>query len=317
MDVDTLLDPEIAAALAVIPINPPLTADLLPAMRANMRKLAGTLEVSDTVTRSDHDIESPDGHGFSVRVHRAVGAPDGQPIVVWIHGGGMVSGTHLMEDVRFDKWCATLGVVGVAPDYGLAPERPYPGPLEDCYSTLRWAHDHAAEIGGDATRIGIGGNSAGGGLAAGLALLARDRGEIDLAFQALIYPMIDDRMTTVSSSWEVPIWPPKANDFGWSAYLDGRRGAADVDHYAAPARAVDVAGLPPTFVSVGALDGFLDEDVDYAARLLRAGVPTELHVYPGAPHGFDLMLPGTQIARRARRHLDEWISARLAAEASP
>jgi acetyl esterase/lipase len=231
-----------------------------------------------------------------------------------LHGGGMVAGTYLIDDLRFDKWCPALGVVGVAVDYGLAPERPYPGPLEDCYTALRWAHDHAAEIGGDPARIGIGGNSAGGGLAAGLALLARDRGEIAVDWAALVYPMIDDRMTTASSGWDVPIWPPVSNDFGWSAYLAavGGRGG-DVPAYAAPARAADVAGLPPTFISVGALDGFLDEDVDYASRLLRAGVPTELHVYPGAPHGFDLMMPATQVARRARRHLDEWIAAQLRA----
>lgn len=311
MNVDALLDPEIAAAIAAAPTPVPLSAEVLPAMRENMRTIAGALPLTDEVTRTDHEIESPDGFRFTIRVHRGVGAPDGQPIVVWLHGGGMIAGTYLIDDVRFDKWCPTMGVVGVAVDYGLAPERPYPGPLEDCYTALRWAHDHAAEIGGDASRIGIGGNSAGGGLAAGLGLLARDRGEIAVAFEALVYPMIDDRMTTTSSGWAVPVWPPTSNDFGWSSYLSGRRGADDVEIYAAPARATDLAGLPPTFISVGALDGFLDEDIDYAHRLLAAGVPTELHVYPGAPHGFDLMLPGTQLARRARRHLDEWITAQV------
>jgi acetyl esterase/lipase len=313
-DVDALLDPEIATAIATLPVNAALSNGVLPAMRANMRTVARSFELTDQVTRTDHEIESTDGFCFTIRVHRGVGAPDGQPIIVWLHGGGMVAGTHLIDDIRFDKWCAALGVVGVAVDYGLAPERPYPGPLEDCYAALRWARDHAAEIGGDAGRIGIGGNSAGGGLAAGLALLARDRGEVAVSFAALVYPMIDDRMTTASSGWDVPIWPPASNDFGWSAYLAGVgwRGAGDVPVYAAPARATDLAGLPPTFISVGALDGFLDEDVDYAGRLLRAGVPTELHVYPGAPHGFDLMMPGTQIARRARRHLDEWIAAQVA-----
>ena len=313
-DVDALIDPEIAAVIAATPVAGPLGAAVLPAMRQNMRTMAAAMPLTDQVTRTDHEIESPDGFRFAIRVHRGVDAPDGQPIIVWLHGGGMVAGTYLIDDIRFDKWCGALGVVGVAVDYGLAPERPYPGPLEDCYAALRWAHDHAGEIGGDAGRIGIGGNSAGGGLAAGLALMARDRNEVAVAFAALVYPMIDDRMTTPSSGWAVPTWPPAANDFGWSSYLAdvGGRGADDVPVYAAPARATDLAGLPSTFISVGALDGFLDEDVDYAARLLRAGVPTELHVYPGAPHGFDLMMPGTQIARRARRHLDEWIAAQLA-----
>ena len=191
------------------------------------------------MTRTDHTLTSPDGVELTIRVHRSVDAPDGQPIVVWLHGGGMVAGTYLIDDIRFDKWCPAFGVVGVAVDYGLAPERPYPGPLEDCYTALRWAHDHAEEIGGDPDHIGIGGNSAGGGLAAGLGLLARDRGEVAVAWQALVYPMIDDRMTTRSSGWDVPVWPPVANDFGWSAYLSGvgGRGAADVPAYAAPARA--------------------------------------------------------------------------------
>lgn len=314
LDIDALMDPEIAVAIASAPINGPLSAEVLPAMRSNMRTLAAAMELTDQVVRTDHEIESPDGFRFAIRVHRAVDAPGGQPIVVWLHGGGMIAGTHLIDDIRFDKWCPAFGVVGVAVDYGLAPERPYPGPLEDCYTALRWAHDHAVEIGGDPARIGIGGNSAGGGLAAGLGLLARDRGEIAVAWQALVYPMLDDRMITTSSSWDVPIWPPASNDFGWSAYLAGvgGRGGADVPAYGAPARAADVAGLPPTFIGVGALDGFLDEDVDYATRLLRAGVPTELHVYPGAPHGFDLMMPGTQLARRARRHLDEWLAGRCA-----
>jgi acetyl esterase/lipase len=311
MDVTPLLDPEVAAALADTPGFVALSNEMLPAMRANMRTLAGALELTDAVTRTDRELTAPDGSAFTVRVHRSVDAPGDQPIIVWLHGGGMVGGTNLIDDIRFDKWCPAFGVVGVAVDYGLAPERPYPGPLEDCYAALKWAHDHAAEIGGDASRIGIGGNSAGGGLAAGLGLLARDRGEVVVSFQALIYPMIDDRMTTASSAWDVPIWPPSSNDFGWNAYLAGRRGADDIDIYAAPARADDLGGLPPTFISVGALDGFLDEDIDYATRLLRAGVSTEMHVYPGAPHGFDLLLPGTQTARRARRHLDEWIGAQL------
>ncbi len=314
MDVDALLDPEIAAALAAMPPRVALNAETLPLARASMRTLADAYERSTLVSRSDHEVESSDGHRVPIRVHRPADArtDETRPAVVWMHGGGLVSGTHLIDDGRFDRWCTRFGVVGVAVDYGLAPERPFPGPLEDCYAALAWTHAHADDLGVAADRIGIGGASAGGNLAAGLALLARDRGEHAVAFQALVYPMLDDRMTTVSSAWEVPIWPPASNHFGWSAYLAGRRGAADVSAYAAPARAVDLAGLPPAFVCVGALDGFVDEDVDYAARLVRAGVPVELHVYPGAPHGFDLMMVHTDVARRARRHLDEWLAVRLA-----
>lgn len=313
MDVTSLLDPDIAALLAAGPLLGPLSLDTLPASRANMRALADAYVETGAVERTDHVLTSPDGHEFAVRVHRPKGIAEPLPAIVWMHGGGLVSGTHLVDDGRFDRWCPKFGgVVGVSVDYGLAPERPYPGPLEDCYTALRWTHEHADELGIVPGRVGIGGASAGGNQAAGLALLARDRGEVSVELQALIYPMLDDRMITASSSWDVPIWPPASNDFGWSAYLQGRRGAPDVPAYAAPARADDLAGLPPTFICVGALDGFLDEDVDYAGRLARAGVPVELHVYPGAPHGFDLMMVNTEVARRCRRHLDEWLEARLA-----
>lgn len=312
MDVPALLDPEIAELLARGPILGPLSAETLPAARATMQAMADVYVRGDDVERSDHAITSADGTELTMRVHRPIGVEGPLPAIVWMHGGGLVAGTYEMDDGRFDRWCPKFGVVGIAVDYGVAPERPYPGPIEDCYAALQWTHDNADELGIAPGRVGIGGSSAGGNLAAALALVARDRGEVAVEFQALIYPMLDDRMTTPSSRWEVPIWPPASNDFGWNAYLSGRRGADDVPADAAPARAEDLAGLPPTFISVGALDGFVDEDVDYATRLRRAGVPVELHVYPGAPHGFDLLMVDTAIARRCRAHLDEWLAARLA-----
>ena len=205
-----------------------------------------------------------------------------------------------------------FGLVGVSVEYRLAPETRYPGPLEDCYAGLRWVHEYAAELGVDRDRIGIGGSSAGGNLAAGLGILARDRGEIPLAYQLLICPMLDDRQITASSRWPDPIWPPSANTYGWTAYLGDRRGGPDVTAYAAPSRATDLKGLPPTLVSVGAIDAFSDEDIDYAVRLRHAGVPVDLLVYAGAPHGFATLAPGTAVARRANRDVEEWLSARLA-----
>jgi acetyl esterase/lipase len=221
-----------------------------------------------------------------------------------------VLGSAEMDDLRFDKWCPRLDCVGISVEYRLSPETPYPGPLEDCYAGLRWVHQHAAELGVDPDRIGIGGASAGGGLASGLALLARDRAEVPLTFQLLIYPMLDDRQVTASSQWDVPVWSPAANTFGWASYL-GPFSGGEVPPYAAAARATDLRGLPRAFVCVGSLDGFLDEDVEYAMRLTRAGVPTELHVYPGAPHGFDGFMPGTQVARRARRDMQDWLARAL------
>jgi acetyl esterase/lipase len=234
------------------------------------------------------------------------------PCVYWIHGGGYVAGSNLGDDLRFDRWCPTLGCVGVSVEYRLAPEHPYPAPLDDCYAGLAWVVAHADELGVDASRVGIGGNSAGGGLAAGLALLARDRGELAINFQLLIYPMIDDRQVTHSSGWTDPIWPPSANTYGWTAYLGDRKGGPDVEPYAAATRATDLGGLPPTLIAVGAIDGFSDEDIDYAVRLRHAGVPVDLHVYAGAPHGFDGLAVDSAVAARATRDIEDWLRERLA-----
>jgi triacylglycerol lipase len=178
----------------------------------------------------------------------------------------------------------------VSVDYRLPPEVPYPGPLEDCYCGLLWVHENADELGVDRGRIAVAGESAGGGLVAALALLARDRGEVPLVHQHLIYPMLDDRTCrqTANPFAGEFVWSPESNQFGWSSMLGGQTGGPDVPAYAAPARADDLSGLPSTFIAVGALDLFAEEDMEYARRLMRAGVPTELHVYPGAYHGFEL-----------------------------
>jgi triacylglycerol lipase len=228
-----------------------------------------------------------------------------------MHGGGFIIGNRSIDDTRLGHWCAELGLVGISVEYRLSPETTYPGPLEDCYSALRWTCEHVEDLGIDPRRIGVTGVSAGGGLAAGLALLVRDRGEHRLAFQLLECPMIDDRQSTPSRQRAgLPMWSREANDYGWRNYLGQLYGADDVPEYAAPYRATDLSGLPPAYLSVGALDGFLDEDVAYATRLNGAGVPTELHVYPSAPHGFQLF-SGSALADRANRHMDEWLGSQL------
>ncbi|MDH4148594.1 MAG: alpha/beta hydrolase fold domain-containing protein [Acidimicrobiia bacterium] len=309
VDVRALLDPGAVEALANFPLDlGTLSDETLPQIRAAMAGFP-VPELSDQVTRTDHEV--PGSGGVVVRVHRPVGAQGELPCVYWMHGGGLVLGSYAGDDARFDRWCPMFDCVGVSVEYRLAPETPYPGPLDDCYAGLRWVHDRAAELGVDRSRIGIGGASAGAGLAAGLGLLARDRGEVALAFQLLIYPMLDDRQITASSQWLDPIWPPAANTYGWRAYLGDRAKGADVPEYAAPARATNLAGLPSTLIAVGAIDGFSDEDIDYAVRLRHAGVPVELHVYPGAPHGFDSLLPNTAIAKRAVRDMEEWLGNRI------
>jgi acetyl esterase/lipase len=303
------LDPEIAAAVRAIPI-PDFDDDLLTAMREFTMPSA---ELSDAVARDEAEVPGT-SHGdlpVPVRLHAPVERSGPLPGVVAIHGGGYVIGDRTMYDDLFDRWCIDLGMVAVSVGYRRAPETPYPGPLEDCYRALLWTAEHADALGVDPSCIGIYGASAGGGLAAGLALLARDRGEVDIAFQFLQYPMLDDRQTTPSSQLEdLYVWSRRSNTFGWRAYLGDLYGGNSIPAYAAAARAEDLTGLPPAYICVGALDGFRDEDIIYAQRLLQAGVPTELHVLPGVPHGFELM-GDSAIARQSAHNADEWMRRQL------
>ncbi|MBN6053097.1 alpha/beta hydrolase [Nonomuraea sp. RK-328] len=225
--------------------------------------------------------------------------PAGRPCLYWIHGGGMVFGRPEMDDGLLAGYVERLGCVAVSVDYRLAPEHPHPAPVEDCYAGLVWTAANAAGLGADPSRLAVAGMSAGGGLAAATALLARDRGGPAVAFQLLACPMLDDRGVTPSSRRlaDAPLWDGAANAFGWRALLGDRAGGADVSPYAAPARAADLAGLPPAFVDVTELEIFRDEALDYARRLAEAGVSTEFHLYPGGFHGFDVLLPDTELGR--------------------
>ncbi len=228
--------------------------------------------------------------GVGIRLYRPVGATTTTPALLWIHGGGYVLGTAAQDDALCRRFVQALGITVASVDYRLAPEHPYPAPLEDCYTALQWLAGLPAV---DADRIAIGGASAGGGLAAALALLARDRDGVKPVFQLLVYPMIDDR--SVGQHLNDPgqrLWNATSNRFGWQAYLGG----ADPE-IAAPARRTDLAGLPPAWLGVGTLDLFHDEDLDYAARLQAAGVPCEVHVVPGAFHGFDGIVAKADISK--------------------
>ena len=298
------LDPEVAAVAALVPFDD-LDAELLAAFRIAIA-MEPQPSLSSPVSRTD--ILAPGDPAVPLRVHRASGGDDARPCVYSIHGGGYVLGSNTMDDARFEDWCPNLGVVGVSVDYRLAPETPYPGPLDDCYRGLVWTYEHAGELGIDPGRIGIMGVSAGGGLAAALALLARDRGEVPLAFQLLDSPMLDDRQLTSSSREDgLAVWSHGSNTFGWKSYLGGLYGRDNVPATAAPARACDLSGLPPALVSVGAADGFRDEDIDYALRLNQAGVPTELHVYPGACHGFTMLAPDAAVTKQCLRNMEDWL----------
>jgi triacylglycerol lipase len=294
-----LLDPAIAKAVQALPFGA-LTDEQV----AMIRSVQLPSVVSDAVERTDHVL--PGEPSVSVRVHRAKGVSGALPCVYSIHGGGYVIGSNAMDDAMFDQLCPAV-------EYRLAPEAPYPGPLEDCYRGLLWTFEHSGELGIDPSRIGIRGISAGGGLAAALALLTRDRAEVSLAFQLLDCPMLDDRQRTHSSQQEgLPVWSRESNTYGWRAYLGDLYGTDNVPYTAAPGRAEDLSNLPPAYVSVGTVDGFLDEDVDYATRLNHAGVPTELHVYPGACHGYQMAVD-SEITAQSSRDAREWLRRQIRA----
>lgn len=303
------LDPEIADTVRALPV-PDLDENVLRDMRAFSFPNPA---LSDLVTREELEVPAVNAGDLPVpvRVHAAVDRSAPLPGVIAIHGGGYVIGDRTMYDGLLDRWCLDPGMIGVSVGYRRAPETPYPGPLEDCYRALEWTATNAEALGINPSCIGLYGTSAGGGLAAGLALLARDRGEIDIAFQFLQYPMLDDRQTTPSSQLDdLHLWSRRSNTFGWKAYLGTLYGGPDVPVYASPARAENLEGLPPAYICVGVMDGFRDEDIAFAQRLLQAGVPTELHVLPGVPHGFD-QLGDSAIARQSAFNGDEWIRRQL------
>jgi acetyl esterase/lipase len=276
----------------------------IPGTRERSAALAASVQMPPPpvgLTTEDHQAPGPEGApDVLVRIYRPAQVLDSAPALYWVHGGGLVMGSVAMNDEFCSRLADKLKIVVASVEYRLAPEHPYPAPLEDCYAGLRWFHRAAPDLGVDPARLAIGGGSAGGGLAAGLALLTRDRGEVPLAFQMLIYPMLDDRNANVAhhAAEDPKVWNRAANAVGWNAYLDGRAGADDIDAYAAPARATDLAGLPPAYINVGDLDLFLDEDIAYAHALMRAGVPVELHVYPGAFHGSNNFVSRADLSRR-------------------
>jgi acetyl esterase/lipase len=296
-----LVDPEIMPLVEMLPAIS-LEAATLRETREMMRAMgaASAPPPSPDVQVTERFIPGPAGApDVRVLISVAKSAAAGRPGILHIHGGGYVMGAPEGNLATDAAYALQLGAVVASVNYRLAPETPHPGPVEDCYAALAWMHGEAAALGIDPARIAVTGESAGGGLAAATVLLARDRGQIPVAFQHLIFPMLDDR--TVIAADPSPhlgefVWTPAANRFGWTSLLGAEPGGQGVSPYAAPARADDLAGLPPTFMICGALDLFLEEDMDYARRLIRAGVPTELHIYPGAPHAF-MLVDSAQVTR--------------------
>lgn len=296
-----LVDPEVAPMLDTYP-HFEFAAATLPAIREQVNTpqpgMPDPAELYPDVTRTERFIpglgSDPD---VGILFYEPAGRATPTPAMVWIHGGGFIVGRAANDDLMCRRLAAQTGCVVASVDYRLAPETPAPGSVHDCYAALRWVHENAESLGVDTARVAIGGASAGGGLAACLAILARDRGEFPVSFQLLIYPMLDDRTaSTVDAGPYVGefVWTPAGNRFGWASLLGREPGGEDVSPYASAARVESVAGLPRTYISLGSLDLFAEEDVEYARRLLRAGIPTELHVYPGGHHGFS-MAPDARI----------------------
>lgn len=271
---------------APLPVNPAG----LPLMR---RMMAGPAPLTEGVTPQWRRVTVPDRESADIVLYRPLNRDTPGGALVLVHGGGFVMGSAEGYHDVCSRFAAELGVLVVSVDYRCAPEHPFPAPLEDCYTALAWVHGHAEELGVDPARIAIGGHSAGGGLAASLAQLAHDRGEVPVCFQLLVYPMLDDRtvLRTDHSGRGVAVWTPSANEFGWRSYLGHDVSARERHPYAAASRRTDLAGLPPAWIGVGDLDLFHDEDVDYAARLLAAGVECELHVVPGMYHAAEKFRP--------------------------
>lgn len=303
-DVDSRLDQDLAEVRERFPS---LGFDLrdLAGSRTILKKLAERARIRDTssIAVEEFAITHPeDSTTLNLKSFRPLTGSTEKPALLWIHGGGYVMGSagdtdQTLAHIALETDCTVFSV-----DYRLAPEHAYPAALDDCFDCLLWLQKHANQLKIDPARIAIGGASAGAGLTAALALRARDEGTQQVLFQLLIYPMLDHRHRTPSSRaiQDPNLWNEQTNRLAWALYLGALTDHDEIPLYASPSLAADLTNLPPAFVCVGDLDIFLDEDIDYAQRLLQAGVPTELHVYPGAIHGFDMLAPDAAISQRLR-----------------
>jgi acetyl esterase/lipase len=300
------LDSELAAYLP--PRRFPLIPDQIPAVRSMLLTDPGTVLGGRPIAYADHVV--PGTPAVTVTVFERDDRRPGGPAICFLHGGGLIFGDRWFGLGPVIDWVTDLDALLVSVEYRLAPEHPYPGPLDDCVTALAWLADQAGRFRVDPARLVLAGASAGGGLAAAAALRIRDRGGPRLAGQMLIYPMLDDRNDTVSSLQIDGFgrWDRGSNDVGWDAYLGSRRITGPVDTYAAPARATDLSGLPPTFIDVTSAEVFRDECVAYASRLWADGGDGELHVWPGGFHACDMSAPDATVSRAMIAARAAWLS---------
>lgn len=304
-------DPEIQTVLESLPPQPPLTRETLP--REGVDRMFGSNDdviAGRPIDWEEHVIPGPGGTIELTVFRPADRSAEALPALYNIHGGGMIVGHRSWESARVVDLVEELGVVGVTVEYRLAPEHPFPAGVDDCYAGFVWLTEHAAELGVDPARIVVMGGSAGGGLTAAVALMARDRRGPCMAGQLLLCPMLDNTNRSISSLQYdgIGTWQRDANLLAWSCVLgDDLAYSEDAAPYAAPARAADLAGLPPAFVEVGAAEMFRDEDVEYASRLWASGGQAELHVWSGGCHGFDMYMPDAQITHAALAARSSWL----------
>lgn len=306
-------DPEVAAGLAEVDLSLHLTRETLAASRAFPTADDIPAAVGDRpVSWTHREIPGPaDAPALPTTIYRpAHSEATALPILYDIHGGGMVVGNRFQEAERMARLVDELQVVAVTIDYRLAPEHPFPAGVEDCYAGLEWIFTHAAEFGGDPDRIIVMGGSAGGGFAAAISLMARDRQGPEIAGQLLLCPMIDNTNTSVSSHQYdgLGVWQREANLFAWECVLGEQAATSpDAPAYAAPSRASDMSGLPPAFIEVGSAETFRDEDVEYASRIWATGGEAELHVWSGGCHGFDVFMPNSRLSAAAHAARVSWL----------
>ena len=305
-------DPELEAALSALAgaIPPTITPEMIAPMRQ-----APMLSVTEEILREagiearDVTIAGHEGADIIVTVLQSIGRTGTGPGIYHTHGGGMIIGDRWTGAAALFDWIVEYNAVAVSVEYRLAPEFPDPYPVEDCYAGLVWTAENAVGLGIELDRLLIVGGSAGGGLAAGVALLARDRKGPALCGQLLMYPMIDDRDQTVSTVQidGVGVWDRGSNVTGWDALLGERRGTDAVSIYAAPARARDLSGLPPAFIDCGSAEVFRDEDVAYASTIWASGGQAELHVWPGGFHAFEGFAPQAALSRAMVATRNDWV----------
>jgi acetyl esterase/lipase len=304
------LDPELRALLADMPLMTEISPEMLPQLRQLSATPVEPLLEGRSVERRELTIPAPDGAEIPLSIFSPAGIDASKPCVFWIHGGGMIMGDRFSQlDIPLE-WLDRFGAVVVSVDHRLAPEATGTTLVDDCYRGLLWVAEHAEELGVDPARIVVAGASAGGGLAAGVTLMARDLGTPMIAAQILIGPMLDHRNDTASSrqfSGEPAVWTREMNEFGWRSVLGDHPGEA-VSGYVSPAVADDLSGLPPTYIDAGTAEVFRDEDVAYATRIWAAGGQAELHLWAGGFHGFDALYPQARLSTAARQTRSDWLA---------